>query len=180
MNRAALEQQAQQEIERRLDGLCSSEEARSKMQALALVFGAKAAERLSGSPSEQQAAGVLLSAAVYLQTSLARPELDGKVLLDTVNSLCWDKRYEAGEALPESLLSEFEEGSASQGQLLHLWQKSVELGYEQPMTELLMWWTVATLVSEAVHLDEGEALLTLEPLLSAFGSAAGSQQKSLN
>lgn len=176
MNGAEIEQRASLEIERRLDALCSSEEARSKMLALALAFGS-AAQQLGSGPSEQQAAAVLLSAATYLKTSLKRSDLDGKVLLETVNSLCWEKRYEEGEALPETLLSEFEETAPSAPQMLHLWQKSVEQGYDLPMTKLLMWWTVATLVSEAVHLEEDEALLMLEPLLSALGTtdAAPSQ-----
>ena len=147
------------EIETRLQGLFTSEQARAALSALQATFAAQVARtRQPATPGLAQGTEVLRDTGVYLTRSLARVDLDGRVLLDTVNTLCWDRYHEAGEALPPDLLEAADEATSPGGDLPGLWSEvQGDAAVARALAERLTWWTVANLTTNALHLEEGQA-----------------------
>ena len=147
------------EIEARLQGLFTSEQARVALSALQATFAAQVARiRQPAPPGLAQGAEVLLDTGIYLTRSLERVDLDGRVLLDTVNTLCWDRYHEAGEALLPELLELADEAQSPGGDLHGLWNEmSGDTTAIRALAERLTWWTVANLTTNALHLEEGQA-----------------------
>lgn len=170
MNPTDIRQAARQDIDRRLDGLRSSEEARHAMQRLTTDLQELWRLAQGQTPELQQAAAIFLTVQTYLERSLERTDLDGRVALETVNNLCWDKWHMVGEDLPEALLEEFGVASAYPTELAGVWRRNSATEYSLPLAELTAWWLVASAVADAVHAEAGEVVKSLSPLLTVFGA----------
>lgn len=111
---------------------------------------------------------ILRRVAIYLERVNEWPDVDPRLRLDCVCTLCWTKRGEALEALPAELCEQIEGDWATQDDLLAIWAAHHLCADRAGLARMLLWWAVANLVSNAAHLRPGEANELLQPLLQAF------------
>lgn len=127
---------------------------------------------LVGMVGEGESHGILLRAAAYLKRVAGWTDVDPRLRLDCVCTLCWSKREEALEALPPELHERLNDDWAEPHDLLDVWETYRTRVDKQVLARMLTWWAVANLVSNAVHLARDEAVEMLRPLLDAFTDAS--------
>ena len=122
----------------------------------------------AGTAGETEGHVVLLRVAAYLKRVTGWADVDPRLRLDCICTLCWSKREETLGTLPPEVREHVNEDWAETDDLLEVWNTHRTRADELLLARMLVWWAVANLVSNAVHLDEGEVSETLQPLLDAF------------
>ncbi|RJF72783.1 hypothetical protein D3875_15765 [Deinococcus cavernae] len=158
-----LARQAQLEIDEYREQLIPAGLVERQMHRLALELLALAGRGESGA--------ILLRAATYLNRVAGWADIDPRLRLDCVCTLCWTKREETLDALPPEWRESLNGDWAAANDLLEAWETRRHLMDARLLARLLTWWAVANLVSNAAHLAEGEAAATLQPLLHAIMDA---------
>ena len=130
-----------------------------------------------GRAGQSESHAIVLRAAAYLNRVAQWADVDPRLRLDCVCTLCWTKREETLDALPPELREQVEGDSANADDLLELWEAHRTSTDKPLLAQMLLWWAVANTVSNAVYLVEGEASEMLGPLLHVFNA---SQVSSLN
>ncbi|MFC3860462.1 hypothetical protein ACFOPQ_06745 [Deinococcus antarcticus] len=164
MKPRSLESLAHAEIDEYREQLVPAGLVERQMQRLAL--------ELVGMVGEGESHGILLRAAAYLKRVAGWTDVDPRLRLDCVCTLCWSKREEALEALPPELRERLNDDWAEPHDLLDVWETYRTRMDKQVLARMLTWWAVANLVSNAVHLARDEAVEMLQPLLHAFTDAS--------
>ena len=159
-------QQARAEINEYFENLVPAELVGQKLRALAQELRA---EQLFSEAPELQTVNT------YLARALERQDIDPRLRLDILTTLCWSKREEAAASLPDPLPHELAEELSADWltrqellELWELWEARATPAHAPALARLLLWWALAQLVSNAVHLQEGEVADTLRPLRQAF------------
>ena len=169
--------QARAEINEYFENLVPAELVGQKLRALAQELEAEQfqAEQLQVQEQIASEAPELQTVNTYLARALERQDIDPRLRLDILTTLCWSKREEAAASLPAPLYQELAEELSADWltpqellELWELWAARATPAHAPALARLLLWWALAQLVSNAVHLQEGEVADTLRPLQQAF------------
>lgn len=167
-----LRYRAQAEMDEYFNELVPAELTEQRIGSLALELRQVSAAFSAGSAAQAEANRILHITLIYLNRALERQDIDARLRLDILSTLCWSKREESLNLLPESLRDELSEDWLPQEELLLFWHHRSSALDAVTLARMLTWWTVANLVSNAVHLAAGEAGGALRDLLAALGADA--------
>lgn len=166
-----LKADAQAEIDEYFEQLVPAELTEQQMRRLAAEFREFTGSFQPVNLAQAEAHRILQILGFYLDRALERQDVDPRLRLDILTTLCWRKREESLDALPDEFREPLVDEWLTPDEMRELWESQKSKLDAVALARFLTWWTAAQLVSNAVHLSANEAIATLQPLLHAFKDA---------